>query len=529
MPDEQETVMPRMKRRDNEADQKFAAKATDLTDPRDARYMRSVTATTRTQSARGWQWYRDIGEIHYAITRNAKVAGYANLTVVKRNADGTPGDPIKGGFENDILNLLSSPYGGVRGFVERYFTMMKIPGDSYLIRCRDSDGDVEGYDWLSADEIDAASLGSNGIGTDRDRVFKAGEAIERVILPASANSGTQLTVPVEARDFIGRSWRPAGQYVALADSPMRSLDTQCEILHLLTTNIRAKLLSRFALNGILFVPSEIADVRSGAPKGESGEQFHENSVLDRLISAATWAVQNHMSPEAAVPIFLTGPGNYGDMIKHITYDRDIMETDMKLRAELIDRILTGLDTQPSGVTGMGDNNHWSAWASTDEDRRVNVVPDVEMMCWALTRLVLHREMQAAGLKPGRIVSSMIWYDLSAAAAKTNMAEDGRQARDRILISDSAARRTSGLTEADAPSDEEYVRMVGVKMKDPYLATFGMAIVDQIDWEKVGSVGTGPTEDSPQVNDSKVGPGVGDPGSPNNATKSAQPTGLRTAS
>jgi len=505
-------MMVRGNRRERGNVDEFSTKPVDLTKPSDVAYMRTVTAMTRLRSSRGWQWFRDIGEVHYAVTRNAKVAGYTTLKVVKRNPDGTPGDLVTGGVENEILSMLQSPYGGTRGFVERFFTLMKIPGDAYLIRCRDDSGMVEGFDWLSADEIERASLGDTALGNDRDPIFTPNQAISRIILPASDGNAMMLTVPVMAKDFIGRVWRPSGQYVATADSPMRSLDTTCELLDLLTKNIRAKLLSRFALNGIFFVPSEIASIRSGEPTSKGNEVFHDNAVLDRLINAATWAVQNHEQPEAAVPIFMTGPGQYADMIKHITYDRQIYEVDMKLRGELIDRLLMGLDTQPSTVQG-GGGNHWSAWSTNDEERRVNVAPDVEMMCWALTRLVLWREMEARNLKPGRIMNTMIWYDMTGAAAKTNLAEDSRQMRDRLLISDDAARRLSGITESDKPSDEEYVRMVGIKTSDPYLATFNMPIAEKIDWDQVGSAKTGPSADSP-AEDSIVGPGVGDPGSPN---------------
>jgi len=504
----------------------FSTAPIDLTNPIDTRYVRTVTAMTRNKSARGWQWYRDIGEIHYGISRNAKVAGYTNLRVVRRNQDGSSGEEIKGGVENEILQMLQSPYGGTRGFIERFFTLMKIPGDAYLIRCRDEDGDPEGYDWLSADEIERTSLGESGVGVDRDPVFTPTQTFNRMLLPAQEGNGQMLTVPVQARDFIGRVWRPAGQFVAMADSPMRSLDVTCELLYLLTLNIRAKLLSRFALNGIFFVPSEISTIRTGQPTGKANEQFHDNKVLDRLISAATWAVANHEQPESAVPIFMTGPGQYADMIKHITYDRQIYEVDMKLRAELIDRVLAGLDNQPSSVQGSANSNHWSAWSASDEERRVNIVPDIETMCWALTRLVLWREMQDRGMKPGKITNCMIWYDMSDAAAKTNLAEDSRQMRDRLLISDDAARRLSGISKTDAPSDEEYVRMVGIKTDDPYLATYGLDIQNKIDWAKVGSKKPGPSATSP-ADEPRVGPGVGDPGSPNDI-KSDTPRRMRPA-
>jgi len=494
-------------------DDAFAARAVDLTQPGEGRYLRTVTTHSKSRSANAWRWYREIGEIHYAISRSAKVAGYARLYACKIGPDGSPGKPITSGFEAELVRKFCSPVGGRRGFVERFFTLGKIAGDAYLIRCRTGD-QVTGYDWVSTDEIDQAGLEgfSSTAQAPRDKVFAPGQKIKRITLPSNESmDGVGLSQEIAADDFIGRVWRPSGQFIDMPDSTMRALDTECELLHLLTLNIRSKLLSRFALNGIFFVPNEINDVRATLPVPKDGKVY-DMTVLNRLIMAATWAVQNHEQPEAALPIFMTGPGQYADMIKHITYDRQIYEVDMKLRAELIERVVTGLDNQPQAVTGTQDSSHWSAWAATDEERRVNIQPDVETMCWALTVLGLRREMAAANLPPGRINDCMVWYDLSYASAKANLGEDARQLRDRMLISGVATRRLSGVNDIDQPTDEEYVRMVGVKTSDPYLATFGLPIADEIDWSKVGKTKPGPDADSP-ADEPHAGPGSGDPGSP----------------
>ena len=42
--------------------------------------------------------------------------------------------------------------------------------------------------------------------------------------------------------------------------------------------------------------------------------------------------------------------------------------------------------------------------------------------------------------------------------------------------------------------DEYVRWVGVKVNDPYLATYGMDEADDIDWSKVGTKKAGPEDD-----------------------------------
>lgn len=496
----------------------FSAAPLNLTTARDAQMFRTVTTLTRGRSARPFQWYNSIGEVHYGVDRNAKVAGYARLFACTRNPDGTPGDEITGGQEADYVASLSSPFGGQRAFVERFFRLMKIPGDSYLIRCREGD-EIIGHDWLSAEEIQRNGTGDGGIGGSSEQAFKASDTIDRLLVPPGT-AADGLKVPIRVEDFIGRVWRPAGQYVGLADSPMMALDSICEQLYLLTIGLRGKLLSRLALNGIMFVPSGITQIRGGQPDGKANETFHQNRVLNDLITACTWAVRNQESPESAIPIFMTGDGQYADQIKWITADRDIMEGDMKLRAELLDRILMGLDNTPSGVKGSSENNHWDSWHSNDEERRINVQPDIEMMCFALTRLGLWKTMQDRKLPSGRILNKMVWFDLSAAATKTNLAEDVRQARDRILVGDKAVRRYSGIPESDAPSDEEKVQMIGFKEGNPYLATFGLPISGRkektLDWDMVERFSTkksGPGGDNPG-GDSPVGPGVGDPGSPN---------------
>ena len=110
--------------------------------------------------------------------------------------------------------------------------------------------------------------------------------------------------------------------------------------------------------------------------------------------------------------------------------------------------------------------------------------------------------------------------------KTNIAEDARQLHDRIVVSSKAARRMSGVEETDAPTEEEYVRQLGVAAGDPYLATFGLSIADKIDWEKVSvQPKTGPDAKSP-ADKPKVSSGTGKkPGGPtpeSNTPRSKRP-------
>ena len=837
-------------KRDEKRSEVLASAVVDLAKGFDVKWAKAAVASTRAKSKAPWQWYGNIGEIHYAVSRGSRIAGYIKLAPHKLLANGEIGPEIKSGLAADIVSRIESPYGGVRQLAARFYIHMKIPGDTWLIRVRGDDGEVEGYDFLCADEMDLAELRSMSTsvvegGLNPDTI------IRRVTAPG-LGGGESITQNVRAGDVIGRVWKPSPQWIDLPDSPMHALETQCELLHLLTANLKGKLLSRMSLNGIFYIPNEINEVRSGQPDGTK-EKVRDNTVMDSLINAATFAVRNFDTPEAAVPIFMTGPSAYAEGIRHIVMDREIYRTDMDLRSELIDRILYGLDVQPMDVKGMGDANHWcqddqtevwtrrgwqtvdsiligdevlaldhqtgltewstvsdlyvadvvdepmrhlesrthsslttlahrwptvtrygnrrwvtsaslnsndyittgapssslpvvakwndalvevaawfwtegnigqsvsiaqshtanpgktarlraallaefgedgfteaiqrnessfggpvtifrlrkwaadallvvapgkrptdsfidsltlaqlhlfidvscmgdghhwktgerdiwqrdpssldayeracilagyavsrqpghdggtvvralhstsvrpvkaaqqsrgsgsdgaideiipysgrvwcptvpglhtylarrngrsfftgnSAWAVSDDERRINIQPEMETMCWALTRMILRAEMEAAGATPGKINSTCIWYDLTAANVKTNLAEDARQAHDRALTSDSAARRMTGIAEADAPSEEEVIRAFGRKNNDAYLATFGLAAAKKIDWDKVATTkAPGPNADSPAP-DAPVGPGVGKPGSPSDS-KSDTPRKLRPA-
>ena len=505
-------------KRVNGTETNFAAQAIDMTKPEDARYAATIISMSQNRSRNSWDWYEKLGEIHYGVSRSAKVGGYATLGIYKIEKDGSIGEQVTSGLAGEIGDSLYSPYGGVRGLVERFLTLMMIPADSYLIQALNN-GEPDGFDFVSSDELrmpDPSSLSG----------AQSGTTMSRITLPAGSPWGeNRLEERVSPAQFVGRVWRPSSRFVDMPDSPLTALDTHCELLNLLTVGLRAKLMSRLASNGIFYVPSEVNEARSAAPTGEPGE-FHQNKVLNELIRAAIYAARNPTAPEAAMPIFMSGPGQHAEQFRHIVMDQALYDTDMKLRGELIDRILTGLDVQPSQVKGSQDSNHWSSWSASEDELRVSVRPNLETMCWALTRLVLWKRMQDAGQKPGTIGKLAVWFDLAKAQSHQNIAEDARQLVDRILISPEATRNASGFGERDAPSAIEYIRAVGVKISDPYLATYQMDEAKKFDWEKVGGAKSGPNPDS-QAPDSSAQPGKGNPGSPAD-NKSKTPVRLRPA-
>lgn len=473
----------------------------------DQRYLRTTVATSRHSSRQLWDWFDKIGEVHYAISRAARIAGYAKPKCVLLDDAGKIQEEVTEGIPAEIVRSITSPYGGTRALVDRFYTLMKVPADSYLVRLRDDDGDPEGYHFLSPDELDVASFAS----------WRSNNARLRwITVPHNADGGSndRFTRPIRRKDMLGRVWTPSRRYVDLADSALGALSTECETLHMLTESIKGKLMSRFALAGILYIPNGISTARTRRNQATLAGQPVDDT-LSYLVSAMTRNVKTWDDATVGLPILLKGNPDLADKIRHITTDREIFEADINLRAELISRILNGLDSNQDMTKGTSDQNHFGVWASADEERRVAVQPDLEIMSWALTRLVLHAELQRiGGMAPEQILRYAVWYDLSDASVRANQQEDARQLRDRGLISGDATLRMSGVQKEDRIGEEEYVRWVGRQVKNPILMLHGMDVADEIDWEAAGEwpASTGPSSDSP-ADDPEAGPGEGDPGSP----------------
>ncbi len=484
----------------------LTAAATPLHLRRDAdlQYLNQVLSSSAAGSAEAWKWYKLLGPVHKAISRTARLAGFGWLRAAEFSPDGKIVQIAETGPAAEIVEGIYSPYGGTRGLIERYFTLMKVPADSFLIRISDSKG-VDGYHFLSGDEIEKATTWNAGTEAVANR------GINWITMPKSAHTeNTLLHRHVPANDFLGRVFVPGKQFVDVPDSTLAALATECELLHDMTEALKARIRSRFAAAGILFIPDSIHKIRvAGNKMGATDDE-----ILNYLIDAMTSNIQRHDTAVALTPILVRGQEDAGEKIRHIVLDQQIFETDIKLRAELTDRILDDLDIQRQATEGNSESSRFTVWNSGDDERRYAIQPEMESFGWACTRLILQPELAAANEKnPGR------WgviVDLTGLSTRTNKQEDTRQAFDRFSASGKALRDASGIDERDAPSELEIIRQFGVKNNDPYLATFQMAEAEKIDWTKVGTAKAGPK--SNETSDPTAGPGVGDPGNPNEMDK-----------
>lgn len=488
----------------------LAYRPIDVSKALERSYMNSIVQSAGGDAAHSWTNYRRIGEVRYAINRSAHVAGYGRPVAVEVDPTGRVVRVMDKGVEADIAASITSTYGGVRGLIERYYTLMQVPGQGFLVRLRegmDGKGAEDGYFVLSASEINKEG--------DVEARAKNGDAITWNM--RRRNSTQEFQRHIQPEDFLGRLWMPDHEYVEDSSSPMQAINLICDELNTLTEAIAGRLKSRFALAGILLIPNEINDAAISGDK-PSDNKFSTDKVMNYLIHVMTTNVVRHAEGLAAMPILLKGPADVLDKVKHLVMEATVADQDLKQRAELIGRILHSLD-QPTGASSDGeDQSHWGMWYAGDDERRVAVTPSLARFGHALTRAVMWPQLQERNRPPGGILKYRIQFELSDGDIRANKEEAIRQVWDRAEGSGAALRRIHGLTDADMPDPNERVRIVGMQMKNPYLALHGLEGVE-VDWDEAAKWGgkTGPAADS-QGDDGKAGPGSGQPGSPDRSDR-----------
>lgn len=485
----------------------LADRTIDIRNELDRGYLESVVASMGGDAHDSWLNYRRIGEVRYAVSRSARIAGYARLRAVRVDQNNNIIDEKTTGVEAAIVEEIYGRWGGVRGLVERYYTLMKVPGQSFLAAVRDNEM-RDGYWFLSSSELPGEGDWESKAKKNEGRTWRTRQ------VPGVGGRLDVFERQIKPDDFYGRVWVPDHEFTDDVASPMQSISSMCQQLFDLTESISGRLKQRFAMAGILLIPNEIQDAAISAESQPRAGLYHSDKVLNYIIHVMTTNVVNHAKGLSQIPILLKGPAAVLDKVKHVVMEATIAETDLTLRGELIDRILTALDQQKQSVKGGEGTSHWGMWAVSDEERRITVQPDLDAMCNALTRMILWRELREKNRTAGAIRPWRVWYDLSGASVRSNMGEEARQAFDRGAISVAALRAACGFGDLDAASPQEYVRYVGRTVANPVLMCYGLEGVEAV-LEKAATwaAPTGPAPDS-QGDPPKAGPGVGDPGSPN---------------
>lgn len=405
------------------------------------------------------------------------------------------------------LAALANRRTGQAGLLRSWGVCLTIPGDSWLVGTAEMDTDAEGRPQATGED-EWQVLSDQNLSREGNRV--------KVRLAPGAQ---QEVLPEEAT--IIRVWRPHEAWPALADSNMRAALDVCDELLIYARQFRSVGKSRNNA-GVLLLPTELdfaAQVPMDEETGLPIEPVNPNALgpLELgVVKSMITPVEDDGSASAVVPHFLRGPSEHLQHVRHIPLDRKIDDQAIGRLNFLLTRLAHGLDVPVEVLLGLADVNHWTAWQIEDSTYRAHVEPLASLPAYAITTAYLRpnlREHPAWNTAEGLAILDRleVGVDPSLLVARPNRAQDAKDAHKALVISDGSLRKYLGLSDADAPSDEELLRRYALERgigaqaitrevmrgtidgADDIVADPAEAIADEVEAEQ----GAMPDADAPQ--------------------------------
>ena len=384
--------------------------------------------------ADAWSMWETVPEVGaYSDWVSGAMSG-ATIFAGRRGPDGTVA-PLPD--TSRAAQLVSSIAGGPDGqsdLLGSAGTNLAIAGELWLVIVPDSRADDYGSDrWhvLSTEEVKV----------HRGK-FKVTIDNVEVEIPEYVPG----TTPDPDTPSIIRIWKSSPRRRWQATSPVIRSLVVLEELRLLNAAVAAIARSRITGRGVLLVP---AGTRFPGPPGQEGA---DDTILDTFIEVSSTAIREPDSAAATVPIVLEVPGDLIAGVKWLQFSSEFDTLAIKLREEAIRRFATGADVPAEVLLGLGDSNHWGAWAITAEALRMGAEPRLGLVCHSLTTEWLRPLLDAEGDPDADEV--LVWYDTSGLRSSSNKGASALKAYEDGLISGDAARRELGFTDADAPGVED---------------------------------------------------------------------------
>ncbi|MER6977761.1 hypothetical protein ABT317_12250 [Streptomyces carpinensis] len=397
----------------------------------------SMGGNDQAWQGRAWDLYHLVPEVRFAANYIGNAMSGAVLFAGRRAEDGSIERASDDHRASEIVAQIAGGPDGQAKLLGAFGRHLMVPGEGWIVIRPNSevlspDAPEDGHDWrvLSTREVKQQS---GKLTAEIDG--------EDVPIPAGDPENLDPDGPVALR-----VWEPDPERSIEADSPVRSAIDLLEELLLLNAAVKAIARSRLTGRGILLVPKGTR-FPTTPTQGDA-----EDDLIEILMTVAETAIREPESAAATVPIVLEVPADSISDFKLLTFESNFDELALRLREEAIKRFATGLEIPAEILLGLGDTNHWGAWALTSEAIRMGVEPKLATVAHALTQQWLRPLLQAENVEDWH--RWLVWYDTAPLRVRTNRAETALQAYDRGVISAEALRRETGFTDDDAPGAEE---------------------------------------------------------------------------
>lgn len=388
------------------------------------------TARGRAQGAEEWQnqawyFYDVVGELRAPVNWIANAVSRADIHAAEVDTDtGTVAGPTE---DERVQRAASLVLGGMAQRAQLQWllaVMWQVPGEAYIV-IRPSAVQGAPDEWLVLSRSQMEIKGDRWKYTDPK---------------------TLAGVTLGGRDRLIRVWCPHPNDQAKADSAVRPALVPLREVEKASQNISARLDSRLAGNGLLFIPEEI-----DYPQGDF--ESKAEAFSDLLLTAMEASLQNPGSATGQVPIVATVPGEMIGQMQHLDLSTQFDASIVDLRSDALHRLASTLDMpKPVAEGTQGEMNHWSAWLINEDTYKIFVEPLLDRLGDALTEHWFHPVLEAMGVQdPGRYVLA---WDTTEIVSRPDRSTELDTLYDRGLISDDFRRAEAGIPDDAVPSDDE---------------------------------------------------------------------------
>lgn len=390
--------------------------------------------TTQWQTE-AWRQYDICGELRYAANWMGSAISRSRLYVAEIDDKGRAGKEVT---DPALAILGETVFGGPANKAEAQRLLgvqLYLTGESYIVaeEVASSSKDI----WYVASNAEVKRQGDT-IKVKRSNVYGGGTHELR-----------------NGRDLLIRCWTPHPQLYDAADSSVRAVLPTLREIEQLTKKVFAKIDSRLAGAGVLFVPSEVEFPRGEKdPPGIAGFQ----AMLGRMMSQA---MTDQSSASALVPLIVKVAGEWLDKIKWQTFETPFDAETLTYRSDAVRRLALGLDMPPEVLLGQGGANHWSAWQIEESTIKLQVEPVLARIVDALTEAYLKPALTV--LRVADPEKYTFWYDTSPLAIRPDRQADALALDERDLLSPAAVRKAGNWSEDDKPTQAEYERKLATKL------------------------------------------------------------------
>lgn len=396
---------------------------------------RAVLANTALEGEL-WSFYYTLGEFGSFVDWMSRAMSLVRLGAAEQSPAADEPAMLK---EGPAAELMGSFYGGTSGqsaFFAAMTPQLLCPGQGWLVPERhDLNAPLQLASWSVQSTQSFRAYGIGG----RPQIQTA-PGIWRDLMPDA--------LPV-------RVWVPDPQFPYLAKSPAMACLPIMRRIDLLDKRIVTELLSRLAMNGILWMPQEAA-LPVSPQYADQPDPF-----VAELIDIAGRNVRNPGAASAAIPIPMQYPAEFIDKIRHTKFADLMDEHLLQERQEELGRLAKSLPLSQERQQGFGDANHWNGFLISEDDIKISIKPLAEIIANAVTLGFLQPLLAVSGQSlvgpnGGKIIA---WPDFSELAVSPDRSQNTKDAYDRGEASGEALRRETGLDEADAPDAQMRIEQI----------------------------------------------------------------------